>query len=150
MSYTASLGGVGLGSGTIYGWEREPTGLGIGDYRTARVPLPWSDGAREAGPDLLPPRRVVFEIEVHDGRSLATGGTLAVEDAMDVLKAAWAPVRTGVVDLQVTLAQVTKVLRGRPVSCSVDLQGALFGRGRARCVFEAPTLPIQSKAYSSG
>ncbi len=136
-AYTATLNGLSIGDGTDYLFATEPTGLGPGNYRTSRLELQWTDGSRPLGADLLPARTVTFELEAFDGRQFSDGGSTAVEEAMDALKAAWQPVRAGVLPLTLELSNGPRILWGRPVALEVDYQQLLYGFGRARCVFEA-------------
>lgn len=136
-AYTATLNGVTIGDGTGYLWQTEPQGLGPGAYSTARTKLAGVDGSRPSGGDTLPSRLVVFDIEIFDGRTYDEGGTLAVEEAADVLKAAWAPVRSGVTQLELELANGPRILYGRPIEVEIDGSDMLFGKARARLVFEA-------------
>jgi phage-related protein len=79
----------------------------------------------------------VFDVELWDGRGYAAGGTAAIEVLADALKAAWAPVRAGTLPLTVEIASAARILNGRPIAMELDLDGALFGIGRALLTFEA-------------
>jgi hypothetical protein len=147
-AYTASLNGLQIGDGTDFKFATEPTGLGSGSYRVSRIDRR-SDGIRAAGPDLLPSRMVTFDLELFDGRQFAAGGSAAVEQDLDLLKAAWQPVTSGVVALTLELSNGERLLYGRPVEVEVDLTQLLYGIARARCVFEATDPRLFSSTLSS-
>lgn len=140
--YTASLRSLALGVGTGYMWRKPPTGLGVGSYRTSRLGRQFSDGVQPLGGDLLPSREVVFDLQVQ-------GTPADIEAALLALSQAWAPVRSGVLPLSVTLTGDTRTLFGRPIGVEFDIEQMDINIAHARCVFEATDPRMFSASVSS-
>jgi|GEM_PF-5750205 len=140
--YTAELRGLSMGVGTAYQWRKPPTGFGVGSYRTARLERQFSDGTQSLGGDLLPSREVAFDIQI-------TGTPESIEAALLALSVAWAPVRSSVVPLSVTLTGDTRTLFGRPIGVEFNIEQMDLNLAYARCVFEATDPRMFSAAESS-
>ena len=148
-AHSATLRGLVIGDGSPYKFDREPEGLGVGRYSTARIERLWTDGTFVAGADRLTAREVTFSVEAWDGRDFAGGGSAGVETLLQALQAAWAPVRVGTIPLTLNLAGTDRVLFGRPIAVDVDAEGLLYGFARVRLVFEATDPRLFSEVQSS-
>ncbi len=138
----AALGGVAIGAGTTYPFTAEPSGFDVINSAPV-VRLAFSDGGRHLGPSTLDVREIVFEIRVRGDSETE------IQNEMSALKAAWGPVRSGTVMLNVTLAGVVFALMGRPLSATPDMSDQRFGTARARLVFQATDPRLYTASLSS-
>lgn len=133
---TATLQGVTIGDGTIYGWTAWPSGLGTAEIRVQDEARPGRAGL-VAGDDLLGGREVVFVVQVK-------GTATVIEQALLELAAAYEPVAADVwLDLRMSGTPAEYALLGRPRGCQYNLSKRYtHGLGDARCVFVA-TDPVK-------
>ncbi len=117
---------------TDYPYVVAPTGVGTPTVPGGRVAVFGRDGVIASGPDLLGPRELVFEVWVI-GEDLYD-----LLEKEDRLKAAWAPVADGTVELTMMYADAVRRYRGRPGPVDIDPSLHLqVCRSRARLLFEA-------------
>jgi hypothetical protein len=129
VSY-ASLRGLTVGAGSDLPWASMPQGLDLINERSA-VQVPGVDGQRFTGPDQVAPVLVTFDSHV-------LGDTPAARlVALNGLRAAWAPVRSGVLPLTLALNGTEAILYGRPSRCDADMRKLALGSLRTRYTFES-------------
>lgn len=128
VSY-ATLRSLRIGEGSNYPFAAMPSGIGVNNDRVATV-VQGNDGQKFLGSDRLLPSLLTFTVHI-------TGVDITARlAAADALRAAWAPVRTGTVQLTLALNGVERLVVGRPGRCDIDVSKLAFGTLRARCTFE--------------
>jgi hypothetical protein len=127
--WSAQLGSVVVGAGTVYVLDGPITGLGVPAPRTSDLDLP--TGGTLGGRDL--PARRTIAIPV----SILRATPADVMDSVDALNAAWAPTSTDT-DLDICLPGWGTVrFTGRPRGLDLDLTDLQAGAARARLTFDA-------------
>lgn len=130
--YQAQLGDLVMGAGTRYQNSAHPTGLGVEDIRAADVAIPYGPGIIAKG-DHVAKRDVQLRFHILDDDG-ATRDPALVEQRLQALRAAWAPV-TQDVALHLRVADEERILYGRPRGCIADLRKITQGRIMATCRF---------------